>query len=79
MKPMHRRRFLQCALGAGAALAVSGTMQLPGATAAKGGALTKYLEPVPLPGAGIVVATPTGPDHFSRTRGSAASVALMFE
>ena len=34
-------------------------------TAAKGGALRKYLEPVPLPGAGIVVATPSGPDHYS--------------
>ena len=65
MKPMQRRRFLQCTLGAGAALALSGTMRLPGATATKGGALTKYLEPVPLPGAGIVVATPSGPDHYS--------------
>jgi hypothetical protein len=51
MKPMQRRRFLQCTLGAGVALALSGTMRLPGATAAKGGALTKYLEPVPLRGA----------------------------
>ena len=52
MKPMQRRRFLQCTLGAGVALAPSGTMRLPGATAAKGGALTKDLEPVPLRGAG---------------------------
>ena len=43
------------------------------ARAAKGGKLAKYLEPVPLPGAGIVVATPSGtepvlvhPDRRSR-------------
>ena len=52
MKPMQRRGFLQCTLGAGVVLALSGTMRLPGVTAAKGGALTKYLEPVPLRGAG---------------------------
>jgi spore coat protein A len=41
------------------------TVRIPGAAAAEGGKLTKYLEPVPLPGQGIVVATPSGPKAYS--------------
>jgi spore coat protein A len=33
-----------------------------------GGKLTKYLEPLPLPGNGLVVATPTGPGQYSFTQ-----------
>ncbi len=38
------------------------------ATAAMGGKLTKYLEQLPLPGKGLVVATPTGPNRYSFTQ-----------
>src|SRR5678810_1117307 len=37
----------------------------PALAAATGRRLTKYLEPLPLPGAGIVVATPTRPNQYS--------------
>jgi spore coat protein A len=33
-----------------------------------GGALRKYLEPLPVPGAGIVVATASGPNRYSFTQ-----------
>src|SRR6266540_1736313 len=33
-----------------------------------GGKLTKYLEQLPLPGKGLVVATPTGPNRYSFTQ-----------
>src|SRR5512141_2164781 len=65
MKRIRRRRFLQYGLGASASLAVSWTVRIPVARAAKGGTLTKYLEPLPVPGAGIVVATPSGPNAYS--------------
>jgi spore coat protein A len=68
MKPITRRRFLQYGVGVGAGLAVPWTLRAPVARAAKGGRLTKYLEPLPVPGAGIVVATPTGPDSYSFTQ-----------
>ena len=55
---MTRRRFLQYGVGAGAALALPWGARIPLATAAKGGKLAKYVQPVPLPGDGIVVATP---------------------
>ena len=58
METITRRRLLQYGLGAGAALA------LPWAArpvwAAPGGKLVKYLERLPVPGDGIVVATPSG-------------------
>ena len=62
---MTRRRFLQYGVGAGAALALPWRARIPLATAAKGGKLAKYVQPVPLPGAGIVVATPSGPNQYS--------------
>jgi spore coat protein A len=42
--------------------------RVPLAGAAPGGKLTKYLEPVPLPGAGIVVASPSGTNRYSFTQ-----------
>ena len=68
MGAIPRRRFLQYGLGAGAALAVPWTMRVPVAGAAKGGKLRKYVQPLPRPGAGIVVATPSGPDRYSFTQ-----------
>jgi hypothetical protein len=65
MNQSTRRRFLQYGLGAGASLAVPWAIRIPVAYAAKGGKLQKYLEPVPVPGAGIVVATPSGPNTYS--------------
>jgi len=41
---------------------------MPEAQAAPGGKLTKYVEPLPLPGAGIVVATPNGLNTYSFTQ-----------
>src|SRR6266511_3948107 len=65
MKGMTRRRFLQYGAGAGAALALPWAARTPVASAAPGLKLTKYLEPVPLPGAGIVVATSSGTNEYS--------------
>jgi spore coat protein A len=63
MGRITRRRFLQYGLGAGSALALPWP-----ARATKGGTLTKYLEPLPLPGAGIVVATPSGSNRYAFTQ-----------
>jgi len=65
MRHITRRRFLQYGLGAGTALLVPGFTQMAVARAATGGKLTKYVQPVPLPGAGIVVASPSGPNRYS--------------
>jgi hypothetical protein len=43
-------------------------MRIPEARAAAGGKLTKYLEPLPVPGAGIVVATPSGLNTYAFTQ-----------
>ncbi len=68
MKRIRRRRFLQYGLGASASLAVPWTGRIPVAHAAMGGKLAKYVEPLPVPGAGIVVATPSGPNAYSFTQ-----------
>jgi spore coat protein A, manganese oxidase len=68
MDRITRRRFIQYGLGTGALLAVPWASRIPVARAAKGGKLPKYLEPVPLPGAGIVVATPSGANRYSFTQ-----------
>jgi spore coat protein A, manganese oxidase len=68
MNRMTRRRFLQYGLGTGAALTLPWAVRAPVARAAPGGKLTKYLEPVPVPGAGIVVATPSGTNQYSFTQ-----------
>ena len=65
MEGMTRRRFLRYGAGAGAALALPWAARIPAARAATGPQLRKYLEPVPLPGAGIVVATPSGSNEYS--------------
>jgi spore coat protein A len=64
MEAWTRRRFLQYGAGASAALMASGLGRARPAEAATGGKLAKYLEPLPLPGAGIVVATPTGANTY---------------
>jgi spore coat protein A len=68
MRPITRRRFLQYGVGAGAALAVPWASRIPGARAAPGGKLAKYVQPVPLPGSGIVVAAQSGTNRYSFTQ-----------
>ena len=68
MTMMTRRRILQFGVGAGAALALPWAVRLGRAAPAKGPKLTKYLEPVPLPGAGIVVASPAGMNQYAFTQ-----------
>ena len=65
MKEMTRRHFLRYGVGAGTVLALPWAARAPRASAASGGKLRKYLEPVPLPGAGVVVATPSGANRYS--------------
>ena len=64
MEAMTRRRFLRYGAGAGAALALPWAARVPAARAAAGPQLRKYVQPVPLPGSGIVVATPSGANEY---------------
>jgi spore coat protein A len=66
-KQVTRKRFLQYGAAGGAALFLPWA-RTPGARAAAGGSLTKYLEPVPLPGNGIVVASPSGANAYAFTQ-----------
>jgi spore coat protein A len=68
MRPISRRGFLQGSVAASAALALSGFPRPSVATAAGRTPLRKYREPLPLPGAGIVVATPSGTNQYSFTQ-----------
>jgi spore coat protein A, manganese oxidase len=74
MTPMTRRSFLQYGLGAGAALVLPRTNRaLIAPFASKrslkvAGNLAKFVEPLPLPGAGIVVATPAGANRYAFTQ-----------
>jgi spore coat protein A len=68
MTGLTRRRFLQYGAGVGAALAVSGATRPWAAVAATGVDLDKFLEPVPLPGKGIVVASPSGANTYAFTQ-----------
>jgi spore coat protein A len=68
MRPITRRRFLQYGVGAGAALAVPWASRIPVASASPGGKLAKYVQPVPLPGSGIVVASQSGTNRYAFTQ-----------
>jgi spore coat protein A len=65
MKRITRRRFLRYTAGLGGTLALPWAVHIPAARAAPGGKLTKYVQPLPVPGAGIVVATPSGTNRYS--------------
>jgi spore coat protein A len=54
---LTRRRFLQFGAGTGAVLVAPWAVPWP-ASAARAGALAKYVDPLPVPGNGIVVAEP---------------------
>jgi spore coat protein A, manganese oxidase len=68
MSGITRRQFIGYGAGVGAALALPWTLGTPVASAAMGGKLTKYIQPLPLPGAGIVVARPSAPNTYSFTQ-----------
>ena len=68
MKRITRRRFLRYTAGLGGALTLPWVVTIPTAQAAQGGKLRKYVQPVPLPGAGIVVAAPSAPNTYSFTQ-----------
>lgn len=67
MKRMTRRRFLRSSLALGGSLAVPWAYS-PSAVAARGGRLAKYVQPLPLPGAGIVVARQAGTNAYAFTQ-----------
>lgn len=68
MAAVTRRRFVQSGFAAGVALGWPGAVGTSHARAAIGWHLAKYLEPVPRPGAGIVVATPSGANAYAFTQ-----------
>ena len=63
-----RRSFLKYGVGASAALALPWPMRQAFATRPPRSLLTKYIQPLPLPGAGIVVATPSGMNQYAFTQ-----------
>jgi spore coat protein A len=60
-----RRKFLQYGVAGGAALFLPWPARSESAKAAPGGKLAKFVQPVPLPGSGIVVARPTAANRYS--------------
>ena len=63
-----RRSFLKCGVAAGATLALPWTVRRAFATLPARAGLTKYIQPLPLPGSGIVVATPSGMNQYAFTQ-----------
>jgi hypothetical protein len=78
MKRMTRRRFLRYGLGAGAGLALPWG-RIPLAWAASGPKLAKYIQPLPLPDRGIVVATPSGEELNASARAGYTTVCQYME
>jgi spore coat protein A, manganese oxidase len=68
MAGMSRRQFIGCGLGTGAALALPWTVSGQAASAVVGGTLRKYVQPLPVPGRGIVVASPVGKNRYAFTQ-----------
>ncbi len=68
MQRISRRRLLGYGLGAGAAMAIPWSVRSQAAYGAMGGKLAKYVQAVPQPGAGIVVAAPSAANHYSFTQ-----------
>jgi len=65
MGSISRRTFLRYSVGTGVAFSVPWALQTPAAIASAGGRLAKYQQSLPVPGAGIVVARPSGPNQYS--------------
>jgi spore coat protein A len=71
MSTMTRRRFLEHTLVAGAAVTVPWSTYLRSSVSRRykvADNLFKYVEPVPLPGSGIVIAQPVGPNRYAFTQ-----------
>src|SRR4029450_6931425 len=62
-----RRSFLKCGVAASATLALPWTVRQAFASRPTRSLLKKYIQHVPLPGSGIVVATPSGANQYSFT------------
>ena len=62
-----RRSFLKYSAGASATLALPWTVRQAFATGPARSLLTKYIQPLPVPGAGIVVAAPSGINQYALT------------
>src|SRR5512141_2917275 len=65
---ISRRSFLKCGAGASAALALPWTVRQACAAAPARSVLKKYIQPLPVPGNGIVVATPSGRNQYAFTQ-----------
>jgi spore coat protein A, manganese oxidase len=63
-----RRSFLKYGIGVSAALTLRWTARRAIAARPARSMLTKYIQPLSLPGAGIVVATPSGTNQYSFTQ-----------
>ncbi len=63
-----RRTFLRYGLGASAALALPRTVQQAFAARPTRSMLGKYIQPLPLPGAGILVAAPSATNRYAFTQ-----------
>jgi spore coat protein A, manganese oxidase len=68
MTMITRRSFVKYSAGASAALALPWTVRQGFAARPARSVLTKYIQPLPLPGGGIVVATPTVANHYDFTQ-----------
>jgi spore coat protein A len=68
MRDSERRRFLRDCLATGALFALPPPLRALAARPSRSPQLRKYIEPVPRPGAGIVVAAPSGPDTYRFTQ-----------
>jgi spore coat protein A len=68
MTMITRRNFLKYGAGASAALTVPWTARQAFAARPARSMLTKYIQRLPVPGAGIVVATPSGPNQYTFTQ-----------
>ena len=63
-----RRSFVKYSAGASAALALPWTVRQAFAAGPARSMLTKYIQPLPVPGNGMVVAAPSGPNQYSFTQ-----------
>jgi spore coat protein A len=63
-----RRNFLKYGVGASAALTLPWTVRQAFAARPARSMLIKYIQPLPVPGNGIVVATPSGPSQYAFTQ-----------
>jgi spore coat protein A, manganese oxidase len=68
MAGMSRRHFIVYGLGTGAALALPGMTGTQTASAVLSPKLRKYVQPLPVPGQGIEIASPVGGNRYAFTQ-----------